>query len=403
MRTRPNALAPRLRYAFKMLDAPGIEKPQHKKRELLYAVATAIGIENPPVLRFFSDKSTTTLDDFLAENPAFSRAYSIDPYIPWLARALAQLEIGFERKLEKRFQGICIWAAENKIDLNKYTAEQALDASHDYVSKAERKARLQDDPENPIVYRFPDGYHVRELRTPKALHSDGEIVQNCLRHGNYDAAVANGESIIYSLRDEKGLPHVDIEWLTGKVGMGKAPPHTEQVFGKQNRKPASQYVPYLEEFIRNSPVMKGDVLGLLLSGVPANRIDLRGAYLVAADLQGLHLPGGDLTGADLGGADLGGCNLGGATLLKTNLEGASLEKAYLRGADLSGANLKCAWLWDADLREANLEGANLWNATLSDAVLIGAHLEGANLADVEWDGTLWPKGFTPPPPRPRRA
>ena len=448
---RPNAPAPRLRYAFQMVDRqePSPRKRVQIKEEILYTLGISLGIEDIlDTLDITRGNWDQALEHLLSFESRLTRNTSLDAYIPWLTREVLSryhaprhhhADFPYSKPLPERFQGICIWAAENKIDLNKYTTQEALDASADYVSRAERKARLMDDPENPIVYRFPDGYHVRELRTPKALHSDGEIVQNCLRHGNYDEAVAHGESIIYSLRDEKGLPHVDMEWQTGDIDL---PGHTEQVFGKQNQKPDAKYVPYLEEFIRNSPVMLGDTRGLLLAGVPVRKIDLRNAFLddvdlTGADLSGTNLTGAHLTrallvntflrgsrliGAHLQRADLTASDLMGALLQRARLQGAdltdallneaNLTKADLTAADLTMANLSGAVLEGACLRRARLDAANLTGAdlrgvdldwaNLTDANLEGANLEGASLHETFlmaalWDSsTIWPKGFTPP-------
>ena len=448
---RPNAPAPRLRYAFQMVEKADLSPMQKEwvQRILVRIVGATflspVYIKSLLITRFPSGR--IDLETLFSEEPRFSRSSPADPYIPWLAKKLLTQpgdHLAVSRYLDS-FLKICTWAAENKIDLNKYTAEQALDASHDYVSKAERKARLMDDPENPVVYRFPDGYHVRELHTPAALRSDGEMVQNCLRHGNYADTVANGEHILYSLRDASGMSHVDILYRTRSDDAEdeEAKPFVEQVLGKQNTKPDAAYLPYLEEFIRRSPVLQGDVEGLVRLGLPfldLSHRDLRKAHLQGENLQGALLEGSDLTGAFLSDADLKNANLQAAnltdadlrmahaikadltkanltralladatftraTLVQTVLKGASLSGARLRYTDLTHADLTGAYLQDADLTRANLMGANLTGASLLGACLVLADLTGADLTGVIWDDTTeWPENFTPPPrSNPRRT
>ena len=84
---------------------------------------------------------------------------------------------------------------------------------------------------------------------------------------------------------------------------------------------------------------------------------------------------------------------------RANLRGAYLTGAYLTNANLTGADLTGADLTGADLTSANLTGANLTGAYLERANLKGAKLVGANLEGVKYDDdTIWPAGFTPPPP-----
>jgi len=127
-----------------------------------------------------------------------------------------------------------------------------------------------------------------------------------------------------------------------------------------------------------------NLAGANLEGAHLEGANLAGAYLIDADLRGAHLEGADLEGADLEGA-----NLTGADLTGENLAGANLGNAYLGGANLTGANLT-----GANFGNANLKGAYLERANLKGAKLVGANLEGVKYDD----DTIWPAGFTPPPP-----
>lgn len=126
-----------------------------------------------------------------------------------------------------------------------------------------------------------------------ALKYEGDVMGHCV--GGYCDDVASGRSRIFSLRDAKGEPHVTIEvspesleqarginrvHLEDLVGEDKArdlysefvrsgsddlgkflsdrggilSPRIVQVKGKQNRAPNAEYLPFVQDFVRNSPL-----------------------------------------------------------------------------------------------------------------------------------------------------
>lgn len=129
-----------------------------------------------------------------------------------------------------------------------------------------------------------------------------------------------------------------------------------------------------------------------LSGIRAEKANLRYATLVAADLRSSELVAANLTNAALLRAELMDANLSDAVLTNTllasaDLSGANLRQANLSGADLHGCNLRYARLSDANLNGANLNGANLYGtdlsgADMSDANMAGADLSGAHLKEA---------------------
>lgn len=72
-------------------------------------------------------------------------------------------------------------------------------------AEAERKA-LEG---GKVVHTTPDGWTVRQLTTPEELEAEGNAMGHCV--GGYSGQVANGDSLIYSLRDPQGMPHVTTE------------------------------------------------------------------------------------------------------------------------------------------------------------------------------------------------
>lgn len=117
----------------------------------------------------------------------------------------------------------------------------------------------QDAAGKPIKNSYTEdiagGKTLEEAWLAGRLAEEGNTLGHCV--GGYCDAVASGESKIYSLRDEKGKSHVTIEVQPeGNYGGGAAPlqeikdPHILQIKGKQNRAPASQYLPYVQDFVR---------------------------------------------------------------------------------------------------------------------------------------------------------
>lgn len=78
------------------------------------------------------------------------------------------------------------------------------------------------------------------------LKYEGDTMGHCV--GGYCDNVASGKSRIFSLRDAKGEPHVTIE--TRPDGETQS---IVQIKGKQNLKPKDEYLPFVQDFVRNHP------------------------------------------------------------------------------------------------------------------------------------------------------
>lgn len=78
-----------------------------------------------------------------------------------------------------------------------------------------REANSQGD----VVYKFHDGWTIQKLTTEDQLQYEGDEMGHCV--GGYSHQVGEGQTIIYSLRDPKGNPHVtmEIEALEGPLNL----------------------------------------------------------------------------------------------------------------------------------------------------------------------------------------
>ena len=414
---RQNPADKRLAFVWPSLD-------NEQKLMVLDVVFNAIGIDHwrqefyerpakSAALERFRDSSNV---DNIFKHFAGSLSVNtiVDAYIPWLAKIVKRgVTGGEEDALKRRFRSICVWAKETNTDLSRVSLADALSNASSHVTFAGRKGKVESDA-NPVVYRFDDGFKIVQLKTKAAIELEGDLLKHCV--GTYCEKVRAGTSIIYSLRTPSNEPLVTLEYRPGRKRF-------EQMFGFENEKPEPSTQPYLIEFVETN--FPHDKIGLVLSGKPAKDIDftgaftgadldfanlrdanLTGAYLTGAWLEGADLVGAYLTGAHLEGAHLDGANLVGAHLEGADLTGADLRNAHLEGAHLEYAILTAAHLEGAHLEDAHLEDANLEDANLEGADLTGARLIGAYLKGVKYDyDTIWPDGFTPPPParrNPRR-
>ncbi len=138
------------------------------------------------------------------------------------------------------------------------------------------------------------------------------------------------------------------------------------------------------EWMKENPEIKVNLIGAYLEGANLEGADLRGADLDGANLNGAILRGAILRGAILRGADLSEADLSEADLRGAYLRGAILVGANLNGANLSEADLFRVELHGVNLRGAYLIGANLNGADLSEADLNRADLSGADLSEADF-------------------
>ena len=202
--------------------------------------------------------------------------------------------------------------------INKWRAAQQAAANAELANKAAVLREYPDTPEMPnpkglrwVELKAPDGtssaYLGRsEYEDPaanelaKQLKYEGDTMRHCV--GGYCEDVLEGRSRIFSLRDAKGEPHVtietrpmdaenlgivDIENVLGKkltsdlfdeyesqpsgtglheflmkfhpdvlekLGMGENSLAIHQIKGKQNQAPKDDYLPFVQDFVRNNPL-----------------------------------------------------------------------------------------------------------------------------------------------------
>lgn len=183
-----------------------------------------------------------------------------DRYLPWVAREMNRLRDDFivgrryslgdtpvetlrwwrssaaAQELRNRFRSIVDWAEAEKVDLNRYRADEAVEGADEWASLRD----FGEVPQGLAVYTFDDGWSVQQLATQDQLNAESKIMQHCLENyeakGGGDVSSSDGRDVwIYSLRDHKGHPHATLEWDLDDS-------YVSQLRGKQNDVPKPEYL-----------------------------------------------------------------------------------------------------------------------------------------------------------------
>ena len=91
-------------------------------------------------------------------------------------------------------------------------------------------------PGNTFAYR---------LLTPRALDFESDNMGHCVGRGYYDVDVINDKTRIYSIRDERGEPHVTFEVKEPEDSVFVV----EQCNGKQNKAPVQKYMDAVQALV----------------------------------------------------------------------------------------------------------------------------------------------------------
>lgn len=345
--------------------------------------------------------------------PSLAENTVVDPYIPWLAKNLKKIdekaaqdfeddEIPDDLYLEGRrhsdqlidrlkssFRAICVWASENRIDLNKVDVETALEEARKYISRAARKQQAESEEKN-TVFTFPDGYKVVELKTEKALKYEGDVMKHCV--GTYWKQVKAGTSVIYSFRSPE--PHEGGHTSLVTLEYDPETKKFEQIYGPQNDEPEDRWKPYMLAIVEE--LAPTDYRSKLDMGKPPRDV-VEEVYALSgpsSSFAGWILNNADLSNMDLTGATFVNCALQGADFTNTVLDGATFTDSNLTNAKMAGAQLNQVEFKRGSLAGVDLEGADLGRAKFVYTKLYGASFNDANLVgtcfmDARLEGSLY--------------
>lgn len=94
-----------------------------------------------------------------------------------------------------------------------------------------------------LIHQYKNKYSWVELVQKEAIQKEGKLMNNCV--GDYADAIRLEVKSIYSLRDEHGKPHCNLEmWRDKKV--------ITQIRGKNNSIPKEKYLKYIQDFLNKN-------------------------------------------------------------------------------------------------------------------------------------------------------
>lgn len=111
------------------------------------------------------------------------------------------------------------------------------------MSKKSVNVKYDEMGKMKTLYTFKDGYSMVSLLDDKAKDWEGVVMGHCVGDSNYD------QDTIYSLRDEKMMPHATMQLDGNKI---------VQIQGKENKPVIEKYHEYIYEFLEQFPKLKVD-------------------------------------------------------------------------------------------------------------------------------------------------
>jgi hypothetical protein len=249
-------------------------------------------------------------DEMLKANPWLSKLEPDDSV--YRARARDTEELGFDHILDVLREDVVAGRIRPE-QLNKVSMEQAVRRTYEYDQELARKmneARMTSRADLPVYKEYPEGLKWVELKRPGDFAAESDAMGHSVRgyeppegdpdwtkgsgnsgYGGYGLggwnAIKRGDAKVYSLVDSKGEPHVTIEVGAYKdqlrpddlipykeaaleeakklpngytdydvrdieIRMAKEnmPAFINQIKGKQNAKPKDDYMPFVQDFVR---------------------------------------------------------------------------------------------------------------------------------------------------------
>lgn len=137
------------------------------------------------------------------------------------------------------------------------------------------KAAAESVKDFPPIKEYKEGFKWHELKMPshiedqdqakgvleKALKNEGELMGHCV--GGYCEDVINGNSRIFTLRDQKNKPHVTIEGTPGVRRPGSPPAEVIEQFAREAAQEADELgykpnSPEWQNYFRGGQIQKAD-------------------------------------------------------------------------------------------------------------------------------------------------
>ncbi len=214
---------------------------------------------------------------------------------------------------------------------NKYTTfTDVLNFAHTWHKTHKPIHNATNDSGAEFIMHLGEILSAYKLTTPSALDFESAQMGHCVGWGGYDARVARGKTLIYSIRDTSGKPHATIEVKNNTV---------HQCKGHGDQPPIQKYIPAIQQFIiahgfdvpyelRHTGLIKRDNKYYSVFKLPDG-------FVIDGDL---NLSGLDLTGANLNICVQGRLNVSNTTNLKlpATLDFSATSDVMMMGVDFTG-------------------------------------------------------------------
>jgi hypothetical protein len=133
--------------------------------------------------------------------------------------------------------------------LMKFGTLEAIraEANRQMQRKQEKQAATQplSEEDELVHFELEGGWRIVRMLSERALDRESELMQHCIGHGGYDDTLRNEDTLLLSLRDPSGKPHVTIEIEDGELS---------QFQGKQNKVPLDKYIVRCLPFLNHAGV-----------------------------------------------------------------------------------------------------------------------------------------------------
>jgi hypothetical protein len=161
--------------------------------------------------------------------------------------------------LSQMFNSLIDWIVATIEPYWDMSLDDALTASYEWHNACNVGGPdAYQDGEEGIVYRYPDGWTIRQILTKNDIEAEGNKMGHCV--GSYWSDVADDKIRVFSLRDRKNKPHAtfhgnrskdDITILWADRGPG-IEMDLMDIKGKQNEEPSKKHKDRLREYFMDS-------------------------------------------------------------------------------------------------------------------------------------------------------
>ena len=280
-------------------------------------------------------------------------------------------------QLARRASLIAQWAKMTRVDIMKMSAQEVLQASSKFVSKA------RPVEQGEVVLTFESGWTAQRLLTKKALKDEGETLSHCV--GSYCTQVESGVSVIYSVRDPDGVPYVSVEIAGPKMGNGVG--LVSQIVGSGNSNIGSnEFSEYVfQKGQANDPPLEEDDVGDVILAISKMVLQLMRSLDVQDASAILQLSMYIAEREDVWDGSFVHAfayRPGKVTVKDFVDQGDDVQNEWFKNISFERTKTRSISFADADLSDMSFVGADIRDTYFADALLFGADFRVGTISEI---------------------